>query len=479
MLTIQLKSKSEENLYLQIYGFIKNEILEGRISKDEKLPSKRNLAKNLGVSVLTVETAYSQLLAEGFIYSVPQKGFFAEKIEFQQTERSKSENKASSKSDSKKIPLPEQNENPEKAGSQAVQTVVNLSGNQTDPRNFPFSIWAKIIRSILHSRQNEVLKNSPAQGTIELRAAIAEHLRDFRGMEVDPARIVIGAGTEYLYGLLIQLLGFDKTYAIEDPCHNKIEKIYDSFGVRNVQIPMDSNGILVEELKKQNADIVHISPSHHFPTGIVMPVSRRYELLNWAQESPSRFLIEDDYDSEFRFTGRPIPTMQSIDSSGKIIYMNTFTKTLSSTIRISYMILPSLLAERFSEKLNFYACTVPTIDQLTLAQFISQGYFEKHINRMRKLYGQKREMFVNCIKKYDTSQHFEILEGNSGLHFLLKVQDLALESFKNRLNKEGIVIATLSNFYKDFNSEAEKMFVVNYSGIPLENIEQTVKKLTF
>ena len=240
---------------------------------------------------------------------------------------------------------------------------------------------------------------------------------------------------------------------------------------------MDSNGIIIDDLKKSEADIVHISPSHHFPTGIVMPVTRRYELLSWANQSDSRFLLEDDYDSEFRFAGKPIPTLQSIDLSEKVIYMNTFTKTLSSTVRISYMVLPDSLINLFEEKLGFYSCTVPAIDQLTLAEFIMQGSFEKHINRMRKLYSLKKDLFMKSIEKYDTDNSIRIKEANSGLHLLLEVKKEKLKAFLANTKKNKINIVPLSSYYKKPTADSHRCFVVNYYSIPIEKIEMSVKLL--
>lgn len=459
MFTVELDSSSSTPLYQQLYSFIKEQIISGKIASKEKLPSKRTLAKNLGISILTVETAYSQLNAEGFIYSLPKTGYFASQITTLKTTRSGTS------------PQPH---NPEES---APQYRINFSDSQTDPKTFPFSVWAKLLRDVLNQNQNAVMKNSPAQGTLILRQAIAKHLQDFRGMQVDPATIVIGAGTEYLYTLLIQLFGFDRTYAVEDPCHKKIVKIYKSFGVNAVQIPMDKHGILIDGLDSKEADIVHISPSHHFPTGIIMPVTRRYQLLNWAASRKNRYLIEDDYDSEFRFSGKPLPTLQSTDTNGKVIYMNTFTKTLSSTIRISYMVLPPQLMEMFNEKLNFYSCTVPVIDQYTLAQFIDQGFFEKHINRMRKTCSLKREGFISAIHKYDRKNIFSIIEGDAGLHFLLSVRKEYLKDFEKNLLDKKIRLISVADYYKKSVSENKNLFVINYSSIPQEKIDQVVKEL--
>lgn len=240
--------------------------------------------------------------------------------------------------------------------------------------------------------------HSPSGGIRELREAICQYLYQFRGMKVTPEQVVVGAGTEYLYGLLIQLLGRSRRFAVENPGYRKIPMIYEKNGVSCSYIPLDAHGVRIDALTESGADILHISPSHHFPTGIITPVSRRHELLNWAAASEHRYIIEDDYDSEFRLGGRPLPTLQSIDTIEKVIYINTFTKSLSSTIRISYMILPPHLMRRFQKELGFYSCTVSNFEQYTLTRFLSEGYFEKHINRMRKYYRNQRNAILDCIK---------------------------------------------------------------------------------
>lgn len=219
----------------------------------------------------------------------------------------------------------------------------------------------------------ELLAAVPNTGALALRQAIADYLYEFRSMTVSPEQILVGAGTDFLYNLLIQLLGREKLYAVEDPGYRKILQVYEAAGARCLPVPMDGDGLRVDCLA--DAQIVHLSPSHHFPTGTVMPIVRRQALLEWAQAAPGRYLIEDDYDSEFRLTGRPIPTLQSIDRSGRVIYLNSFTKSIAPSIRISYLVLPLELMESFRQYLGFYACTVPSFEQYTLSRFLRGGLF--------------------------------------------------------------------------------------------------------
>jgi GntR family transcriptional regulator/MocR family aminotransferase len=334
------------------------------------------------------------------------------------------------------------------------------------------------VREVLNDRQKELMTNAPSGGIAQLRNAIAGHLKAFRNMEVDPARIIVGAGTEYLYSLLIQLLGFDQVYAIEDPGYHKLAKIYEKHNVKYCYIPMDASGVSVKALEKSRASVAHISPSHHFPTGIVMPISRRYELLGWASKSEERYIIEDDYDSEFRMNGKILPSMLDIDLSGKVIYMNTFHKTLSSTVRISYMILPQKLMEKFYRELSFYSCTVSNFEQYTLAKFIEDGYFEKHINRMRNYYHGKRDLLLETIYHSKLKDYITIYEEDAGLHFIMEIKtELSDEMFCKLALKQGVNIAPLSRFYAQGTGQEAHKFIINYSALKEERMEEAIRIL--
>ena len=313
----------------------------------------------------------------------------------------------------------------------------------------------------------------PNQGIAELRQAIAAHLYAFRSMHVDPENILIGAGTDFLYNLLIQLLGREKTYAVEDPGYGKIHKIYAAGGVRCISVPMDHEGVLPAAL--ENAKVLHLSPAHHFPTGLVTSVPRRQELLKWAQRCDG-YIIEDDYDSEFRFDAHPKPTMQSLDRSGRVIYMNTFSKSLAPSIRISYMVLPPELMAVFRKNLGFYSCTVSSFEQYTLARFLDRGYFEKHINRMRKYYKNRRNQVLSALSRCAFSNKLTIREEDAGLHFLLKVdtpmEDDELVRF---CEKNGVRLRALSSYYHlPIPEEDKRCLVINYAGVNQQDLENVL-----
>ena len=456
MLTYHLDAESRIPLYDQLYAFIRSDIESNSLLPGERLPSKRSLANHLGVSSITVENAYNQLASEGYVYALSKKGYFvSDSLDITQM-------KPTTMRTEIQIPKME------------PEYPINLSNNQTYPDNFPFSIWSRLLRETISEKKEELMTTAPCGGIRFLREAIASHLHSFRGMRVDPDLIIVGAGTEYLYGLLIQLLGRDKVYCLENPGHRKIAQIYAANDVECRFVDLDENGLSVRGLQESKAEIVHISPTHHFPTGITMPVGRRYELLAWANERDSRYIIEDDYDSEFRLSGKPMPSLQSIDVSEKAIYMNTFSKSLAPTIRISYMILPPHLASRFYNTLSFYSCTVSSFEQYTLARFIQEGFFEKHINRMRLFYARQRKAVLSCIQSSALSSLCKVIERDSGLHFLLRVQTkVPDQELCARLQAAGIYLRPLSSYYHA--PSLEHIFLLNYSNVQLDHLEDALK----
>ncbi len=455
MLTYELKKAPGLPLYESLYRCIRADILSGRLAPGQKLPSKRTLCTNLKVSKITVEGAYNQLLSEGYIRSQEKVGYFVEQIERPEP----------------KTAAPAAEESP-------AEEHIDLTGN--GPVKFPFSVWSKLQREVMQDLGETLLWEKHNRGLPQLRLAIAEHLGEFRGMQVDPENILIGAGTDFLYNLLVQLLGREKCYAVEEPGYSKIRKIYAAAGADCVSAHMDTQGVMPGSL--ENAQVLHLSPSHHFPTGLVTPLSRRLELLAWAKEGQDRWLIEDDYDSEFRFAAHPMPTMQSLDTAGRVIYMNTFSKTLAPSIRISYMVLPGVLMEQFKDRLGFYSCTVPSFEQYTLERFLSRGYFEKHINRMRKFYKGRRNRMLELLQSCTPQGKLTVLEENAGLHFVVRVDtSLSDEELVGRCAGAGIRVRSLGSYYQSAVPKyAQRSLVVNYSGLTddqLDGLQQRIKSL--
>nr|WP_027871196.1 PLP-dependent aminotransferase family protein [[Eubacterium] cellulosolvens] len=445
-------------IYEYLYKCIKADILSGKLKPDEKLPSKRMFANNNGISTITIQNAYDQLISEGYVYTLKRKGYYVAKMEGVMRPMSAKEVHYD-------IELPK---------SEDVE--YDFSSNGINSDNFPFTVWTRLSREVMSIRKDDLMTISPSTGVRELREAIAEHLKSFRGMLVDPNQIVVGAGTEYLYGLVIQLLGKDKSFAIENPGYRKLTWIYKQRDVACWFVSLDENGMTVEGLEESGADVAHICPNHHFPTGITMPAGRRREILSWANGKEGRYIIEDDYDSEFRLERKPIPTLFSVDACEKVIYMNTFSKSLTPTIRISYMILPVHLANRFYKEMFFYACTVSNFEQYTLAQFISRGYFEKHINRMRLYYIRRRKKIVEVIRNSDLGDGCRIIENDSGLHFLIQLDtelpDLVVEE---QLQKKGVKIRALSDYYFTKENVRQHCFIVNYSNLGEEEVRMVME----
>lgn len=467
MLTYSFDKRNKRSMYEYLYSCIKDDIISGKLTPDTKLPSKRDFAKNHGISVVTVENAYGQLLAEGYIYSISKKGFYVSSInnDFPANKKTEYEIKHISKNDF----------------SELGSNYINLISGHTVKDNFPFSIWAKLMRHVLTYEGDNALTVPPTGGVMKLREAIAHHLYEFRGITVSPEQIIIGAGTEYLYGLIVQLLGRNLSYGLENPSSKKIINIYKSLGVKVNYLDMDSEGVIPDCKGLRESQIIQISPSHHFPTGIVTSISRRYGLLQWANKSADRYIIEDDYDSEFRLQGKPIPSLFSIDATDKVIYFNTFTKSLASTIRISYMVLPIPLLERFKRTLGFYSCTVSNFEQYTLAHFIDEGYLDKHINRMRNHYRDIRDELISRLMNSNIKDKLHIYEENSGLHFLLKYDtNIDDDKLKQKAIKNGLLISFLSEYIAANSyalSDYEHIAIVNYSGLSEGDIEKTAQLL--
>ena len=453
MLTYELKKSPGVPLYEALYRCIRQDILSGTLSAGEKLPSKRALAAHLEVSKITVEAAYNQLLAEGFIASKEKVGYFVESLQAQTV-----------------MPVWKA------AAASPDEALIDLTGDS--PSHFPFSVWSRLQREVMLDLGEGLLLPVHKQGLPSLRNAIARHLQQFRGMQVDPDNILIGAGTDFLYNLLVQLLGREKRYGVEEPGYSKIQKIYEAAGASCNLLPLDREGVDPEELG--DTQVLHISPSHHFPSGIVMSNTRRQTLLNWVAAQSDRWIIEDDYDSEFRFNAHPMPSLHTLNGGEKVIYLNTFSKTLAPSIRISYMVLPGALMAEFRKKLGFYSCTVPSFEQHALERFISRGYFEKHINRMRKFYKSIRNRVLSAISACRFSDHFTILEEHAGLHFLLQV-DLPMTDSQlvEKCREQGLRVAALSSYYR-FPEENSHCLVINYSGLTedtLAKLEDILKNL--
>lgn len=352
-----LDKRSGKPVYLQLYEALREDIVNKVYPTGSRLPSKRLLSDELGISLITAEHAYAILCDEGYAVSRERSGYF---VAYRESEALHSAGTAVS------YHPPHRREE-----TQAADT------------DFPFSVYAKTIRRVLSVCGESILIKSPGCGCPELREAIAEYLARSRGISVSPNQIVIGSGAEYLYGLVVQMLGRDRIYGIEDPSYEKIELVYAGSGAVCDFLKLGDDGIESAELARTEATVLHITPYRSFPSGVTASASKRREYLKWAQERGG-ILIEDDFESEFSTLKKPEETVFAIAPDGYALYINSFSKTIAPSIRVGYLVLPPSLTELFAEKVGFYSCTVPTFEQYVLAEFIRSGDFERHINRIRR-----------------------------------------------------------------------------------------------
>ena len=522
MITLQFRNKKEIPIYEQLYIHIRKEIEIGNIKGGEKLPSKRKLAAHLNVSQNTIENAYAQLIAEGYIETVEKKGYYVNNLGFlyikgseDNTCEKKQENyietisaiKGELNSNSTVNNVSNKNKKSKNVeytdiyqdifaktqNSTNYNIIYDLKTNSINTEDFPFSVWAKLMRNSLREDSNSLLSPVHPQGDIELRREIALYLRDFKAMNVEPEQIVLGAGTEYLLGLITELLQCG-IFAFENPGYKKLAKILKNRKVKMYAVEMDLEGISIKSLKKTDANTVLITPAHHFPLGTIMSIKRRNELLNWAASDEKFYIIEDDYDSEFRFVLKPIPTLYSLDKNENVIYLNTFTKTLAPSLRIGYMVLPKKLMENYSKYLGFYSCTVSEFEQHTLKLFMRGKYYERHLNRMRNIYKVRQETFLKSIEKLKPYLH--ITGTDSGLHLHIKVKNgMSGKELVESAAREGIKVYSVLDYYfeDDINNLAgvkllqnqilrdkqENAIVLGYGGFTNEELKDIGARLVF
>ena len=462
MITYDLRERGDEAIYVFLYKKIRDDILNGKIRPNEKLPSKRTFANNLNVGVNTVANAYDQLLSEGYVYSSEKRGYFA-------TDMQKFHDIKINTSAPKPV-VPE--EEPD--------FFMDFRANRINLNNFPISTWNSCMRRAILDGGDNLYKTVPYNGIPRLRNAISSYLFKNKGMSVDPEHIFIGAGTEIVMRKIFEL--FDKRVgvAMEETGVKALAAQADKLNIRVNVIPGDEDGMDAERLAETDSSICYVMPANRFPTGKVIPIKKRLELFSWAYENDDRYIIEDDYDSEFRYSGQMIVPMYAEDTKQRVIYINTFSKTMVPSLRISYMILPEKLALRYKETLGFYSCTVSSFEQYALAEFIETGAFERHINRMRNFYRKQRVAILKEFLSSPISKKSAIEEHNAGTHFLLKVRT---DKNKDEIYEEGISKDLHISFFSDyvFSQKDEPGYVtlvINYAAVVPDKIPEVVKRLS-
>lgn len=534
MLTYELRREGAGTLQGQLYAFIRADVESGVIAAGERLPSRRALARHLGVSVITVEGAYGQLVAEGYLESRERRGFFAadiprapacgvvgvgaqcssgvpveplsDAVPAAGSTAGGGANASAARSASLEVHGGSGSDGAKKGkntlltcndgASRAISSIENITSSSPAPPRafaadfsgatageglFPYAAWARTIRRVLADEsERTLLAASGPRGSLALRRAIADHLRGFRGMVVDPAQIVVGAGAQALYHLLVLLLGRSRRFAVEDPGYPRLAATYRAEGVSVAPVALDAEGPSLSALRASGATVLHCMPSHQFPTGLVTPAPRRYELLAWAAEEPGRYLIEDDYDCEFRMAGRPLPSLQSIDGAERVIYLNTFTKSLGAAFRIGYMVLPPHLARAFARDLDFHACTVGALEQAALARFIASGDYERHVNRARTRHRRVRDALLGALRATPAAERLTFEQVDAGLHFVMAVRGMDASGQRGLVEcaaRRGVRMAPLASYALGSSPDPSLTgrFLMAYGSLRDENVAEAAR----
>ena len=463
-LMIPLDTKSLTPLYQQIEEYLKQEIQEGRLVAGMRLPSSRALSANLLVSRSTIETAYDQLVAEGYIEPVAYKGYYVCEIEgiyFQKAEYTKQNN-------------PEKIEIKQRRKLQKYRYDFALNG--IAPESFPTHTWKQLAKQVLSDSTEEIFAQGNPYGEDSFREAIAEYLYHARGVKCEKSQILVGAGNDYLLMVLATLFECNKKVAMENPTYLSAWYDLKHTGCSMCKVKSDEMGICIEELEKTGADVVYVMPSHQFPMGTVMPLKRRMELLRWADENQT-YIIEDDYDSEFRYKGKPIPALQGFDKNERVIYIGTFSKSIAPSIRISYMALPKKLMRYYQSRYPF-AVTISKADQKIVELFLRNGHYERHLNRMRRLYKSKHDWILRWVKE-EMSEICSCFGEHAGIHLLLRFHNgISEDEAVERAKSAGIRVYGLSEFFVQEKKETEAVVLIGYATLTEEEIKEALQILS-
>lgn len=440
-------------LYLQLYRHIAGAVRSGALPPGAKLPSKRRMCALAGVSMSTVEAAYSLLAAEGYVLSKPRSGYVCADLL------------------PPAPPLAEGADIPQPRAAPA-RWAFDCSTSAVDVSAFPFSSWARITKEAVYENPGLLQRGHP-QGDEPLRAALAGLLSQYRGVRCTPEQVVVGAGADYLLSLLLQLLPEHRAVALEDPGYPAAYAAAALHGRQAVPIPVDGEGMDPDALECSGAGLAYVTPSHQFPLGVTMPAGRRSRLLHWAASQPGRFLIEDDYDSEFRYASRPIPALQGLDRAGRVVYMGTFSRSIAPAIRVAYMILPPQLLERYRRTFSHGACTVSRFEQESLRRFIAQGLYGRHLRRTGNLYRRKCALLTQALSAIPGAA---ISGGDAGLHFLLTLPRYSEGELVERAAAQSVRVHPLSR-YCHAVPPLPSTVVLGFAGLTGEELSGAAERL--
>nr|WP_308631540.1 PLP-dependent aminotransferase family protein [uncultured Gemmiger sp.] len=455
---IELQPNEKTPLYEQLYAALADEIRTGQRAPGTPLPGRRTMAAQQGVSVNTVDTAYQMLAAEGLAEPRPRSGFYVQKTYGMLHSRARRTAPPAPPSAAEPAPL------------------YDLSTGSVDTALFPARSWGRIQKELLYQRP-ELLQRGETQGDAPLRAQIAAYLSSYRGVECTPEQIVVGAGIEYLLGCLAHLFAGGMA-AIENPGYSRTRTVLQNSGIPCTLVDIDREGLPADALEESGANLCYLTPSHHFPTGVTMPAPRRAQLLAWAAAKPGRYILEDDYDSEFRFDTRPLPSLQGMAGpDGPVVYLTTFSKSLAPGIRIACMVLPQSLLGRYRRDFATYANTVSRFEQQTLCEFMAGGYFTRHLARMRLAYKRRMEAFAAALRA--VLPGVELDGVHSGLHFLLTLPGAGGEkAMVAAAAEQGVRLRGLSEYYlaRPELCQADTV-VAGYSALREEDVEAVAAAL--
>ena len=471
-LTTALDAASAVPLYEQLYQSLAAEMRAGAIPAGTRMPGKRRLAAELSVSVNTVDAAYQILAAEGYLEPKERSGFYVQ------------EYLALPPRPERAPGTPAKPVEPEAPAGEAAPPSppvrYDLSTRGVDPALFPFRTWARLQKELLYSSP-ELLTHGDAQGDWELRQALADYLEEYRGVQCSPQQIVVGAGLEYLLGLLAPLL--PGKAAVETPGYPRAKQVLENNGVECCCLPVDEDGLSIEELSRSGASVCYVTPSHQFPTGVTMPAGRRVELLHWAAKRPGeRYIIEDDYDSEFRFDTRPLPSLQGMaGADGPVVYLSTCSRSLAPSIRIAYMVLPEHLMPAWWKTYRLYASTVGRFEQQTLARFITEGYFTRHLARERVAYKARRDALTAALNAAFAPRQLRLAGLHTGLHLLASLKNAPPdEALRRAAEAEGVRLNLLSDYDLTGARHQTGTLVLGYGSLDdaaCDSVGQTLKRV--
>ena len=464
-LTTALDPASDTPLYEQLYESLAGAMRAGELAAGTRMPGKRRLAAELSVSVNTVDGAYQILAAEGYLEARERSGFYVQEY------LALPETANAAPAPREAVPRPE-----------IVEPSIkyDLSTRGVDPELFPFRTWARLQKELLYSSP-QLLTHGDAQGDRELRQALAGYLEEYRGVQCSPEQIVVGAGLEYLLGLLAPLL--PGPAAVENPGYPRAKQVLENNGVPCCCLPVDEDGLSVAALSASGAAVCYITPSHQFPTGVTMPAGRRAELLHWAARRPGeRYIIEDDYDSEFRFDTRPLPSLQGMaGADGPVVYLSTCSRSLAPSIRIAYMVLPEHLLPRWQTLYRLYSSPVGRFEQQTLARFITEGYFTRHLARERVAYKARRDALAAALRGAFGPAELTLSGLHTGLHLLAALKNAPTDAALRAAAEEaGVRLSLLSDYDQTGAARDTGTLVLGYGSLADDAcpaVGETLKKL--